>query len=178
MKNKPIILLCFLASLELAKASISGQVTVYRYSGDFTHHVIYLGTNVAISKINQTDGLGETKTHFGIGRAKWQGQPELASTTGDVFETTLQVEPRRMGLSDDGRWLLVEGRAFNESAGASQDRIILVSLASGKSWSDKNPEALQNQLNRAVTLKLIRTEPAPVFFDRMVVGFLKSKSRH
>jgi hypothetical protein len=157
-----------------------GQVAVYRHSGDFSYHIIYLGTNVAICKVTKIIAFQEVSTGLSVGKAHLGENPELASDTGDRFDENIEPDPQEIGISDDNAWLVVIGRKFDEKKNDYIKVVSAVGLSSGnygRFWSASDLEELQRKVEGTPDLKSIRMQPAPFFFDRMLVTYLQEKAR-
>jgi hypothetical protein len=158
--------------------SCMGQVTVFRHSADYSQLFIYLGKDIAISKATQPKAFDESKTYFSIGKAHWAGEPELAQFTGDAFYNDIESNPEKIGISADNQWLIVKGKKYNESKQQYDQIIHVVRVETGENWANDNVTALQNDLKGRVDLQSIKMEPVEVFFDRMLITYLKTADDH
>ncbi len=147
----------------------------YRHSGDFTSIYIYLSTNVAIAK--STPDIGnEPVTSYQIGKSHFLNEPELAISTGDVMDKVIISFPKKVGLSENGKWLLVVGDDFNDKEIMSSNHVWLVSLVSERIIPAIYMEVLTSKWKTYnvpnIPLPGIKLEPTGVFFDRHLIESL------
>ena len=136
------------------------QELPYRFSGDFQTQVVYLSTSVAIGKYLSVQGDGEVKTFFTLGRAHWV-RPELAADTGDRFDESVKGLIKRVGISEDGRWLVAESDELDRNT------LTAVSLSSGQMQSAADITTLQQAVPSAISSRNLM--PVELFFDRHLI---------
>jgi hypothetical protein len=175
------IILCLLVSVGILVLAVrfgepkaSGQLP-WRVSGDYRTIVLYLGTNVAISKYHGIYSDGDLKTYFTIGRVGHWTQPDLVVDTGDRFDETVRGLIARAGISTEGRWLLTESEDFDWDAGAPVAYVTAIALGSGKMYSATNIVELR-RLSNDQSLSTSNCEPVAFFFDHALLSRVRSES--
>jgi hypothetical protein len=157
--------------LVLLVGCATSQSLPYHHSEDSATHstsqFLYLSQVVAICKHTTVIGDGTVQTSYGLGRVRWE-QPELDSDTGDRFDVQIAGSLKRVGLSADGNWVVVESQDFDWSTRKPFARIAAVSLRSGNVQSASDIASLQLDIGATPVLTGIRMEAVEIFFDRQL----------
>ena len=153
------------------------KATDYRRSGDFSQHVIYVTTNLSLTKVISQDALGYVTISFHLAKSHFERTPELASHTGDTVDVSIATAATRLGITDDGNWLIVQGKEFNESAADYVSRFFAVDLAKGTYHNDRELQGLERKAKFEKPLSTVHLEAVELVFDRMLVTYLEAKGR-
>ena len=168
---------CLVVAFFLCELACFAGTLPIRHSGDFTAIYIYLSKDVAITKSTTTDGDGVTRTRFNTGKAHWFGEPELAELTGDVMDSNFIDTPKRIGMSDDGVWLIIMADTHNSTTQNVSTNVCVVSLSNGEHhFGDTLQDAAKQFKMKPEDLASIKLEPIQVFFDRQLFSRLDKAS--
>jgi hypothetical protein len=151
----------------------ASQELPYHSSGDFQTQVIYLSKIVAIQKYLSVYPDGDVKASFSLGKVHWV-EPELAADTGDRFDESVKGEIKRVGVSEDGLWLLAESEELGRGPVQTITNTTALLLASGKLHSAADISKEHANPSAILSTKL---EPVELFFDRHLILLLQKAKR-
>jgi len=172
MKPTFLILLNFWALLSSGK----GDNLPIHCSADCSGIYLYLTKGIAISKRTAVEGDGVARTYFTVGTAHWVGQPEYADETGDELITPLIDFPVQGGMSEDKKWLVIEGKSYIDHTPDTTNAVAVVELKSGKVYSGHSLAAVEQQAGiMPSSFAPDFLAPVEVFFDKELISRLTSK---
>jgi hypothetical protein len=160
--------------LQPAVSTKPNQELPYRFSGDFQTQVVYRSTLIAIEKHLSVKGDGDVETFFSLGRAYWV-RPELAADTGDRFEESVKGLIKRVGISEDGRWLVADSEELSRNTLQPIVHARAVSLSSGQMHLAADIATLQRTVPSAISSTSL--EPVELFFDRRMILRVQSMTK-
>ena len=143
---------------------VSANELTFRYSADFTEQFIYLSNDVAIVKSVGPGEESDHKVYYEFVIAKWGGEPELGSFTGDFIIRVLTKRVLAAWLSADKQF--VAGKALRFDFKKKRDELLYFSirLDSGKTVFYKNISDLKKFDS---DLPDLNGQSVDAFFDRM-----------
>src|SRR4051812_2088640 len=79
----------------LVGGSARAQVVDYCHSGDFSAHVLYFSTNIAVAKVIHEAALGQVFVTYTIAKAHQGPTPELALDPGWIVDKDISTSLTR-----------------------------------------------------------------------------------
>ena len=125
-----------------------------------------MSTLVAIEKHLTVYSDRDTKTLFAVGRAHREDS-ELAADTGDRFDESVKGAVKRVGISADRHWLLVESDDYDSETHKPVAYVTAIALSSGQMYSASDLSALVKFVPSGVTSA--KLDSVELFFDRSLI---------
>ena len=172
MKNLIIVILLLLG---LFSCSADEPLFPVHHSADFSVIYIYLSQNLAIAKSTQLEGDGKEKTFFHFGMSKWMGESEYADDPGDNISKSLIDYPTYAGASEDGKWLIIEGKNQAGFTTTLTNCACAINPTSGNYYISRDIATLEQQVQAKPSSFKLKLQPVEVFFDRELISRLQKK---